>query len=201
MRNYIVVLAFICGALQAGTLEQKDVVVDATLTHEFKKPLPEFIVFNAQHECVMHTKGFGTDEVFFKELDTVMSGGTVIPVAHKNIDEKIEAALRKSIMENNAIPDNMKEQVIANSLKEMTTPFPACGRPLSEVLETLLDDNGNKLEAAMLPKNKTIVVEYFADWCVPCRAQEKALKLYAKQNEGDFYLLKVERDATKREGK
>lgn len=197
MRITILLLAFTSGVLQAGTLEQKDVVVDASLTHEFKKPLPELIVFNSQYECVMHTKGFNSDQQFFKELDIVMAGGKVIQQSLNNADANVEAAVRKAIMDNESIPAEMKEQVIANSLKEMANPFSACGDSLAEVLATLLDEKGNKLELAMLPKNKTVVVEYFADWCVPCRAQEKALKLYAEQSTGDFYLLKVERDATK----
>lgn len=197
MRITILLLVFICNALQAGTLEQKDVAVDASLSNEFKKPLPELIVFNTRHECVLHTKGFNSDQQFFKELDIVMAGGKVLHQSASAGDANVEAAVRKAVIENNSIPDEMKEQVIANSLKEMANPFRACGDSLAEVLATLLDEKGNKLELAKLPKNKTVVVEYFADWCVPCKAQEKALKFYAEQSTGDFYLLKVERDATK----
>lgn len=48
----------------------------------------------------------------------------------------------------------------------------------------------------VLKATEPVLVDFFADWCGPCKAMAPALDLYAKEMEGKVKVVKVDVDAS-----
>jgi len=66
-------------------------------------------------------------------------------------------------------------------------------RPVPQFQVTTLD--GKTVNAATL-KNKTVVVNFFNSWCIPCRQEAPALTAFYAKHKGDadFMMLGIVRD-------
>ena len=73
---------------------------------------------------------------------------------------------------------------------------PKCSRcanalPLDRPLIATDADFQTFIAGARIP----VVVDFFADWCGPCKAMAPVLDAFAKQRSGDVLVLKVDTDA------
>lgn len=73
---------------------------------------------------------------------------------------------------------------------------PKCSRcanalPLNRPLVATDADFQKFLEGALVP----VLVDFYADWCGPCKAMAPMLDAYARQNAGNVLVLKLDTDA------
>lgn len=55
--------------------------------------------------------------------------------------------------------------------------------------------SGAEFEAEVLQHPKRVLVDFYADWCFPCRALAPRLEQFAEQNEDKVTVVKVDSDA------
>lgn len=55
--------------------------------------------------------------------------------------------------------------------------------------------NDSEFEAEVLRHDKTVLVDFFATWCPPCRALAPLLERFADQNADSLKVVKVDTDA------
>jgi len=93
-------------------------------------------------------------------------------------------------------PETFKEELD----KVLQSPKPAEGKPALKAELEIITDNKNKKLKDLAPADFTIV-EYWAEWCEPCREQSKLLKesLDSHQNLA-IHVLHVQADPTKLPG-
>ncbi|MEV6844451.1 thioredoxin [Actinoplanes sp. NPDC051411] len=65
-----------------------------------------------------------------------------------------------------------------------------CGHPLPWITEAGDDDFADRVEQAGIP----VLVDMWADWCVPCRQVSPALEQLARDRAGTLKLVKVDVD-------
>ena len=73
-----------------------------------------------------------------------------------------------------------------------------CGRPLllDRPIKTTDDDFEQTISSASVP----VVVDFYADWCGPCRVMAPALDEFARRHAGQVLVLKLDTDANPRTG-
>jgi hypothetical protein len=186
----------------------KELKVDPKATEELKKPLPELIIFSSAGACVYRNIGFSGESEFFERLDIAFGFA-----AHASSSSKIESApnevskekFANDLLNNNpsigSMPQEVQQQII-DSMYEKVNKVSApqsCNSKISELASanTILETSGMPFNFNQLLKSNYTVVEYSAEWCVPCRAQESALKKYFKNKKVVVNWLKVERDPEK----
>jgi len=54
--------------------------------------------------------------------------------------------------------------------------------------------NEETFEAQVLAAATPVLVDFYADWCAPCRAMEPALKDIAREYEGEVVIVKLNVD-------
>ena len=62
-------------------------------------------------------------------------------------------------------------------------------------MSNLKQVSGAEFEQAVLRSNTPVLVDFYADWCAPCRAQAPILESVAQKFEGDAKIVKVDIDA------
>ena len=66
-------------------------------------------------------------------------------------------------------------------------------------METEIEVNDDKFEKEVIEKSKTVqvVVDFWAEWCMPCKILGPVLEKLAKESNGKFILAKASVDTTK----
>jgi thioredoxin 2 len=68
-----------------------------------------------------------------------------------------------------------------------------CGRPIR--LDRPIKVTDADFEQTISDSNVPIVVDFYADWCGPCRMMAPTLDDFAKRREGEVLVLKLDTDA------
>ncbi|MGL6159138.1 hypothetical protein [Microbulbifer sp.] len=197
--KWLVLAVSIALSACSGELDKRELRLKADFSEDFDRGLPEFLVFNPEGECVYHSLGFSTEEHFLEELDVVLAGGRIerSPVDSPEKRRLLELAVRKAVYENTSIPPEQKESTIRTSLRESMNPEPSCTHELEYYLGRFEEPDGGDFSLESLPGGKSVFIEFYADRCLPCKRQERALERYSPKGGNEFVLLKVERDKTK----
>ena len=91
-----------------------------------------------------------------------------------------------------AAADKMRKQGYENvyELKGGTNAWRAAGKPL----EGISSEKQMSIEElnATITGSKTVLVDFGAEWCPPCKVMEPVLKSLIANNPGKFTLLKVD---------
>ena len=82
------------------------------------------------------------------------------------------------------------------SANETITRSP-CTSSISQHLSLIQDLNGQPIDPSILEKEKFTIIEYWADWCLPCKQQRKALDKLIDEHNLEVNFLHVERDGKK----
>jgi thioredoxin 1 len=54
---------------------------------------------------------------------------------------------------------------------------------------------GSEFEAEVLQHSKRVLVDFYADWCFPCRALAPRLEQFSEEHADDVKVVKVDSDA------
>jgi len=65
-----------------------------------------------------------------------------------------------------------------------------CGRPLG--LDRPIPVSEAELLDVVRDASVPVIVDFYADWCAPCRATAPALEAFARERAGDLLVLKVD---------
>lgn len=195
-KSWIVLALFATSLAFGGELKKFELEVKPELSEEFQKPLPEFIAYAPDGSCLMHSRGFSTQEHFLAEIAKVMDGENMIRPAPP-ITEEVKAQIRAAVEQSDQIPEEFKEQAYENSLAQIANPPAQCDKSLDELMGLYRNVDNSAFKAKKVNRDQMVFIEYHAEWCVPCRKQELALEHFAKTVRSDFSLLKVERDIKK----
>lgn len=118
----------------------------------------------------------GNENFELPEIEVFNSKGNLIfykKSLSKSFREELEVAIKSSIEGHQAI-----SQSLEGLTDQSNHPFNLAGRTFD-----------------------IAIVEYWAEWCVPCREQQKIIESYIRQNNKiNILWLKVEKDPTKIEG-
>jgi thiol-disulfide isomerase/thioredoxin len=188
-------LACAC-SVGASELNKIELKVNPEWIQEFEKPLPEFLAYSPDGRCLMHSSGFGDQEYFLSQVEQVMEGKTLI-VPTPPITDEIKAQIRKTIEQSEQIPDEFKGEAYLNSVAKLENPPAQCDKTLDALVALYVNQDNSDFKLDKILRKQTIFIEYHAEWCVPCKQQERAMDYYANQVRSDFTLLKVERDIKK----
>jgi hypothetical protein len=196
MKNILLTtfLLFTCTAYANTAIS--DLKVNPNEKEEFKKPLPELYIFNANNECIYRGYGFSDEAALFINLDYLFG----IPndeLPNGIVKSKFVADFMKTNPSLEPLPKEQQEEIISQVLAEITSQIlpKTCPMQLDKIYETLIDSNGKPY----IPKEKQgtqfVVIEYSADWCLPCKQLESGLNKYIETRKTSIAWLKVERDA------
>lgn len=182
--------------------------IDKKWTAELRRPLPEMLIFDKDRQCIYYSAGFGEDS-FAKEMSDIFRTtreddfnvedfeGTYPEVA-----QNIRNAITKNLASFDAdAQQDAYEEALANvahqmSANETITRSP-CTSSISQHLSLIQDLNGQPIDPSILEKEKFTIIEYWADWCLPCKQQRKALDKLIDEHNLEVNFLHVERDGKK----
>ncbi len=101
----------------------------------------------------------------------------------------------KSIFYQKSLPKNFRAD-----LEKAVQENRGADKSLQSHLENVVDANGNKF--GLIGRTFDLaIVEYWADWCVSCKEQQKIVQSYISDNQNLKILwLKIEKDPTKIDG-
>ncbi|MFD1217273.1 thioredoxin family protein [Microbulbifer celer] len=198
-RVFILMLLSLSLPVFSAELQVYELQVNPELKGEFERSLPEFLAYSPDGKCLLHTRGFSSAESYMNKLDRALAGKEMaINPARVTVMEKArERSLRESIQKDDRIPQDQKEVVLQSMLAKINSREPACTDPMEFYQKLLQHPGGRQFSLGELPEGKAVFIEYYADWCAPCKKQEKVIRQYALERGDEFVLLKVERDKVK----
>lgn len=182
--------------------------VDKKWATELRRPLPEMLIFDKDRQCIYFSTGFA-EESFAKDMSDIFNkkGSEDFDVEkfetdHPETAQNIRSAINKNLadLDTDTQQDAYEEALadVARQLNEQNgLARSACTSSISQHLSLLQDSNGQSVTLDILEKEKFTIIEYWADWCLPCKQQRKALDKFIDQHNVDVTFLHVERDATK----
>jgi hypothetical protein len=202
MKTIILLALLILSSVAHSDIFRKNLVVSSTEPDDFKRPLPELLIFNQMGNCIYQTFGFSDENLFFRSLDDVFN----TQKTHKKTDKenlviKIDReGFKKNFLKENphvkSLPLADQEKII-NGVLDKTLGLNTCELKLPDVAGKLVELTNKPFAIGSLPSSDFTIMEYSAEWCVPCKVQEKALVKYFKTRKIHASWLIVERDAQK----
>lgn len=184
--------------------------IDPKWTDEFRRGLPEMLIFNVENQCVYYSAGFNKEN-FTQEMHAVFFGGddesTVSTEDFVKNNPDVVEKIRESIEQ--ALPDatsDEKQEALESALGDVAEQYAnkggsvnnQCTSSISQNLSLIQDLHGNSVEPNQFTdNNKFTIIEYWAAWCLPCKHQRRALDDFIEKNQLDVTFLHVERDAEK----
>lgn len=61
--------------------------------------------------------------------------------------------------------------------------------------QTLIHINGDKFQDEVVRSSRPVLVDFYADWCGPCKAIEPVIAQLSKEYEGRVKFVKIDTDA------
>lgn len=176
----------------------KELKISSKEVDEFKRPLPELLVFSPLQKCVYQKYGFDTENNLYLDLDLVFGiPNNSLPSGLSK--EKIESIIVGSGHDLTSMSAKEKEDLIesvSEQIKAQTKLLPCDLNFISTVKKFEEYDNKSFKFDSVLNSN-FILVEYTADWCEPCKKQSESIKRYLELRKVSINWLKVERDSQK----
>lgn len=75
----------------------------------------------------------------------------------------------------------------------MNDPIPKKGKPLMSAVQSVTDSN---FETEVLKAKEPVLVDFYADWCGPCKAMAPILDDVAGQMAGQMKVVKINIDSS-----
>lgn len=193
-------LLFSLSEAQANT-NPIELQVKPSLKEEFNKPVPELYVYSAQNNCLLHSFGFATEGILSAQLDAKL-----LPKKQSQYlpNGKTRQEFLAQLSEKNPaiaqLPEDQQQAIIDSAAKSMGAVMSqqyACSVAAEPLQIQLQNIDASPLAEDFFAKPKTVIYEYSAEWCLPCKQQEKFLRAYIAENKLDILWLKIDRDATR----
>jgi hypothetical protein len=202
MKTIILLALLFLSSVSYSDIFRKNLVLSSTEPDDFNSPLPELLIFNRVGNCVYRAFGFSDENLFFRGLDDVFNSKKNDEKTDKeNLIIKIDPeSFKKSLL--NANPDLQSlpladQEKIINSILVKTLGYNSCELKLLNIATKFVEQTKKPFAVELLPLSSFTIVEYSAEWCAPCKVQEKALSKYLETRKIDVNWLVVERDAQK----
>ena len=175
--------------------------VNASLKEEFNKPVPELYVYSAQNHCLLHSLGFATEGILSAQLDAQLlpqKQSQYLPNGQTR--QEFLAQLSEKHPAIRQLPENQQQELIDAAVKSLNAAMSqqyACAGDAKDLQTQLQNMDGSPLAVDFFAQAKTVIYEYSAEWCLPCKEQEKFLQAYIAENKLDVLWLKIDRDAAR----
>ncbi|MGN0920359.1 MAG: thioredoxin domain-containing protein [Cellvibrio sp.] len=182
--------------------------VDPKWTFELRRPLPEILIFNKDKQCVYYSTGFFKD-TFANDLKHIFQKTQIdefdiksFESEHPDHAKRIREAVLKNLTDHDSEAqqdayEEALESIASQMERAKLASHTSCSSSISQHLSLLQDLNGNPISWDILEKETFTIIEYWADWCLPCKQQREVIDAFIKEHDVKVTFLHVERDANK----